>query len=242
MLGSFSVGLAGRSGKLAGGFDPSTDSLTGWWRASYAPSTMPGVASAGSSSGRDLAVSADGDDLPAAGTAQNGYDPATFTSDALESEAGDTLATFFTGAAGTLVVCALMPAASATGGVFLDKALFAERNGVFILSFSTSGAQAGIYDGAQKTITQACSTAAYHLIAMRWDNTDLKLRVDQTDATPVSAGTISTLTSRLVVAKNPGVSFHNYSLLDAATYASAVSDAKLDEWREYYNTRYALAL
>ena len=203
---------------------------------------MPGVASAGGSSGRDLAVNADADGTPSAGTTQNGYAPASFSSESLETEVGDTMSTFFTASAGTLLLCAYVPVAGASSGPFTEGAFVADRGGVLVASFSTAGVGVGIFDGAQKTQTLACSTAAYHQIAMRWDNSNLKLRVDQTDAANVAAGTITSMTGRVVFAKNPGIAFLNYRLLDAATYASAVSDAKLDEWREYYNTRYALSL
>ncbi len=230
------------SATAAATFDPSVETLTGWWRASYVSPTMPGVASAGTSGANGLAVDADADGTPVAGTLQNGFAPASFVGTALETVAA--MSTFFAGGTGTAVMCALAPSAAATVGVFSDPAFLTDRGSQIALTFSTSGVGAGVFDGtSQKTRTLACSTAAYHLIAMRWDASLLKLRVDTTDATPIATvGVAPTLTGRVVFAKNPGLSFLNYSLLDAAFYASSVADATLTNWKSYYNSRYGLSL
>ncbi len=236
------IGLAS-SANAGVAWSPATRSLTGWWRAPYVAAPMVGVASAGTSSAENLAVNADADATPSADAAVNGYAPAKFDNAIGQSlETVHAMSTFVASGVGTIVMLVKVPSASATAGVYNDLPFVYDRNSVLALTFSSSGVGAGVYDGSQKTRVLACTTAAWHLIAMRWDGATLKLRVDSTDATPTAAGAVPTLTGRIVFGKLPGVAFAKYSMLEAAIEATAVTDGVLDSWKAYFNSRYALSL
>lgn len=225
-------------------FSPAELTTAGWWRANYsAPGADPrwsGTASAGGSGTQNLNLGPDS--LPTTGTTQNGYTPATFSSgvghDLISAANFTALAT---AGAGTIAILVYVVSAAAPGGGnFSDPAVWSDSTGsVFALMYNTSNFKIGLFDGVQKTQTVAGDPrSAYHLVIVRWDSTNARLRVDATDAS-VAAGAISGLgTNKLLLGKQPGVSFANMRVLDTSVYATSLPDLTCYNLRAYCSTRY----
>ncbi len=216
---------------------PAGPDWSGAWDADYAGSPWVGLR------GRLLGIDPTADAVATPGsTAQGGYQPATFTAGSSQALGHASLGAFVTLGAGTIAMLVYVPSTAGTAGVFLDPALFAESNAAsLILSFSTSGAQFGLYDGAQKSITQACATGGYHLIVARWDGANINLRVDGTDATPVAAGACAAMAG-FFLGKNPGVAFATFRLLSFRTAKYAISAADLTALEAEYNDKFGVSV
>ena len=84
-------------------------------------------------------------------------------------------------------------AASAAGAAgYNDAPLFADNQGNFYLTFTSSGVRAGHYDGSFKvTSFVACSTGVKHCAQMWHDGSTVSMRVDGGAAVTVAAGAMS---------------------------------------------------
>jgi hypothetical protein len=235
---SFRVLTVGGQGSQASA-DPSSLPLTGWWRASYSGSPWVGTASAGASGSRDLTEATN----PAgAGATQNGYTPAAFDGIVQELSNGLAMSNFVSLGAGTAIALVNVTSAPATTTPHQDPGIWAEAGDNVLLTFSTSGAAACIFDGVQQSVVVPCSTAAYHLLQMKWDGSDLKLRVDSGTWASTSCGAVAGLPNGLVVGKNPGWAFLDSQVLELMFSSSTLSDDECDTVKSYINSRYALSL
>lgn len=231
----------------SGSFNPATLSLTGWWRASYGGSPWTPTASAGSSgSNGNLTKTADPAE-PAVGSAVNGFTPADFdgSNDALAGTAADTA--LFTGAAGSIVVLFYADAATADSGNWYGNPQLLGHNGTsgrVGVGFSDAGVVAGYYDGSSHLyLAAAASTGAWHLGQVKWDSSNLKVRVDSGAWQTLGAGAASLVGDTLRVGPDFLTSQHfNGKILEIMTAASALSDDNFNNIKSYVNTRYALSL
>lgn len=195
-------------------------------RASY--TAAPWVATVGNNLVADEFANA----TPTAGTAVDGLTPAQFVAASGHSlETATTGTDYVTAAAGTIVALVKLTSASAPagGGVFADRAILVSYNSNLILSYSTAGFQAGLYDGTQRALTVAASTGSYYLVVMRWDSVDLRLDVIRSGTTSASriANAVSGALGRLFVGLNPGVAFSNFELLHLITKKTAITASQL---------------
>ncbi len=224
-------------------FDPATLTLEGWWR-EYSASPLAGIASAGGSGSRDLTEATN---PPSVGALQNGRAPADFdgTNDLLGS--ATTFTTFAAAAAGSVwcLFYADSAAADAGAGLRLDnEGLVCESGGAtaFNLCFSDAGVTASLYDGGFKERVEACTTGAYHLAQVKWDSTNLKLRVDSGAWNSIAAGALSGSAGGLVVGRNYDTKFFDGRILDVGMATSALSDDNFNSVKSYVNSRYGLSL
>jgi hypothetical protein len=229
----------------AGAPGPSSLTLEGWWRGSFSGSPWVGSASAGGSGSRDLSEATN---PPAIGAAQNGYTPAEFdgTNDNISSATAFT--TFVSAAAGSIWCLFLANTAGADAGAglrYTNKGLVANDGGgtAMGLTFCTAGVAVDLYDGtAWKEVITACSTGAYHLAQVKWDSTDLKLRIDSGAWASVSANAMTGSTGGLVVGRNYANARIDGRILDVGTAPTALPDATFDDVKSYINARYGLSL
>lgn len=228
----------------SGVYNPAVLSLSGWWRGSYSGSPWAGVASAGASGSRNLTEATT---PPATGGAQNGHTPADFdgVDDLLSGAAFDA---FITAGAGSIWCLARADAAAADGGVgsrINNPGLVFQDTGssVFGLGFSDAGVTVAAYDGAYAEIVNATATGAYFLAQVKWDSTNLKMRVNSEAWDSVACGALSGLTSDiLVVGKGFGAAQFDGRILEVGIASAALSDGTFDSVKSYVNARYALSL
>ena len=246
-------GPGGASNVLAGAFtyafDPATLALTGWWRASFASSPWAGNASAGTSAGRDLSEATN---PPAVGAALNGLTPADFdgTNDILSSaEDSDT---FFDQNAQSVIALVYLDVA---GVADFPSAPYQENTitgsdgaGDWGLSLSSASGvrfwRQLILGLAYNSVTAPISTGAWHLIECKYDGLILSLRVDS----GTWQTTLNVLANTLAgTDQNVGFglslsAFFNGKVAELMFSDLALSDANMDNIKNYINARYALSL
>ena len=237
-------------------FDPSTKSLTGWWRAGSTwddvAGEWTGTASAGSSGSRLLDDATTGFPTPADGAALNSLVGPDFngTDDMLFGNPTVTTTYWGTGS-GQVFVAALFNADTATadpgaGSRRNAPAIVAETNAYAGLYFHTGGVTFAIVTddggGTVYEITKACTTAAWHSAVAWWDGSNLHLEVDGVAATPVATtgSGIPSLADPLRVGRNYAAAYFDGRIYDLQTATSAVETSA--EHISYVNNRYGLAL
>lgn len=230
--------------------NPSTQSLTGWWRGDgateYSPSTWTGTASAGSSGSRDLTEATN---PPAAGTTQNGHTPADFdgTNDLLaNATAISTLLSASAWFAWCLFLADAIDTVLPLSGTFANDALICDSGGFWGFNLGGAGANelhVWQWDGAVKGNAHTVATGSYNLIVARYDGTNIRSKLNSGAISSAAAGNISTTTGTFRAGSNyNGLQFFNGRILEAGLMASAGSDALFDDIKAYINNRYALSL
>jgi len=232
-------------------FNPATLSLDAWYRASYAGPTWSPTASAGSSGDNGNLEFYTGD-APDAGSAVNGFTPALFDSGLNQDLYNQGQADYFISTtAWTVVMLFKADSFVAHVGDYEDTGLFSTTGGQLGMYVSSSGVVVWQEPSGEtkRTVAVALSSATWAMCVGRYDGTNIKCRVSTsggtTDATPVAVGTALSLTG---LALTFGVSADAVSawlegnVLEIMTTTTALSDATLVSIRDYFNTRYALAL
>lgn len=237
----------GGASTLAGGFiypgsafDPATLSLTGWWRASYAGSPWPGIASAGSSSGRNLAEATN---PPSIGTALNGLTPANFegTDDIIASSFQ--LDSFVSSGAWYVGVLARAGALAAAVATFIDACLITEPNGQWGIAVSASGARAFTNDGANKaTGFVTFGTSTWTWIEAWYDGTTLSISSNGGTPATVAAGSLTSPNLRTPTLAGSGASSFFNGQIAEVVLSNATLLASRANLKSYINTRYGLSL
>jgi len=232
----------------AAAYDPAVLSLTGWWRADGASGyddssgVWYGVASAGSSSGRNLTEATN---FPSAGTAVNGHTPPDFdgSNDVLANATA--ISTMLTASAWFGWWLVNIDAIATSSGTSYSNDVIMNDSGAYwgIHLSSASGGLVYAYqwDGAEKAVSAAIGTGAWTLICARYDGTNLRLKVDSGTVQTVAAGNISTTTGTIQCGYNVATAY-NGRMADIGLMASAGSDALFDDIKEYVNDRYSLSL
>lgn len=251
MSGTLGSQLVGMMPLSAAVFDPATLSLSGWWRADYAGSPWAGTASAGASSGRNLSSGS-----PATtGTAVNGKVPASFDGSSLYlSDSSTALSSFVTTSAYS-VVLVVKPKSTTfvhdTTNRYNELSLLAETGtgGAYLgVGFSSSGFSAYHFDGGYTGPETAASLDNWHIVAARYDGTNLKIRVDSgsdvSEAKSSVSGSPGTGSSRISIGLNYILTGNgqNAEFLEVMLAPSYLSNADYSNIRSYVNSRYGLSL
>jgi len=165
---------------------------TGFWRANFTGSPWPGVASAGSSAGRDLSEAVT---PPVGGATQNGYTPADFGGVASLLRTADPAEGTYLGAT-TCTIHAVVEVRSAPAAgtyVFDDPCIIVtESSATIALGVSSSGVSFGVYtSGGPVQTAYVALSPGYHRIQARLDGTNASVRVDGGAWTSVAATDIA---------------------------------------------------
>jgi len=243
--------LTARRSSGAATFDPSTLSLTGWWRADgstgYANSTgtFDGVASAGSSGSRDL-TQGTAANRPADGTALNGHTPPDFdgTDDAVASASA--ISTFVSASAWFFWALVNIDAiANNNASAFSNDLVFGDSSQFFGIHLKANGGsplvQAYQWDGAEKKAEASISTSTWTAILARYDGTNIRLKVNNGAVQTAAAGNITTLTGTTRCSHTTTYPF-NGRIADMGVMSAAESDARWDDIRTYLNARYGVSV
>lgn len=223
-------------------FDPATLTLEGWWR-NFAGSPWTPTASAGGSgtAGRNLETNLG---LPGTGTL-DGYGTADFSGTLQTLVSTQAATTHITASAGTIIVLAKADTAVAAASDFYDDpGLVAETGGFIGLVFTASGVRAGVFNASSKQTTHiAQATGAWFMASARWDGTNIRCRVNSTDATPVAAvGGASSVGTNIYAGRNySGTRLFDGQIADIITDTSSMSDADLASVYSYFKARYPSA-
>jgi hypothetical protein len=225
-------------------FSPAELVISGWWRAPYAGSPFTPTASAGTSGANGNLITSGA--APTVGTSVNGYAPASCNGTTQSFVPGTAPGTdLWTAAAGTSIVLAKAASGIAATANFYDEPCLATDNsGNLGMSFTTSGVRAGVYiAGSKQTAFIAQATGAWFMAAGRWDSTNVNLRVNSTDATPVAAAGVVGVGSGAGFLRNYiSAQWFEGDALEIITARTALTAANLSDIRSYMATRYNQAL
>jgi hypothetical protein len=223
--------------------------LTGYWPdgnyQSLPSGVWAGAASAGASGGRDLTEATN---YPAKIGAGGGYPDFDGTNDRLATAL--TLDDFFNASAWSAWVLFWADTAAADGGGgnrYANAQFFGDAaNAVLAVGFSTSGVHVvGGAAGATDALVVACGTGAWHLAQVKYDGTNLKLRVDSSLWSSLAAA--NTSGTYMTNAVKFGANYNNTKFFDGKIRNmgftdSALSDATFDSIKAALNTAYGLSL
>lgn len=245
--------------KTSGGAtaSPTAYAMTGLFLASYTGVPWSGTASTGTSSSFTLDTA--GLTNPSVGAAVNGYTPADFVSGGaiLQPNAGATHIEDFFGNTSTEVgsfFCLFYArtAAAPGGGVYQDGNIFTDVvNADISFGITTSGFSGQLYSAAHGNVqvTVACSTGAWHFGQVKWDGTNLYVRVDNGAWSSSPAGyfdgSIATGDSGAAIYcgySYGGASIFNGLVLAMGMSKTAIPDGDFDKIGGYLQAQYALSL
>lgn len=229
-------------------FDPSTLSLTGWWRASYSGAPWLGTASAGVSGDGSHDLVTIGAD-PSVGTSIDGVTPADLdgTNDLLAPEG--TLDDYINenSYSGWVIFYADAAAADNPTYPYLLPAFMAENSGSWGVTFSSAGF--GLFQntsGGYKYVATACATAGWHVGFFKCDGTNIYVAVDDGAWQSVSApnGTVTpgARTSRFGTNYNQTAYFNGLVMEMAVTDGVLSDDDKANIYGSYAAATYPNAL
>jgi hypothetical protein len=226
-------------------FDPATLPLTMWVRAAYAGAPWSGVASAGASGANPLIAGT----APAVGANLNGLATADFDGATHQLDSTD-FAEVCVPTTGYVVAALFLADALQAAAVYPDTynaaALLTDPYG-FNFGVDDAGLAIGHYDGVWKADRLAgVSTSTWTLGQVRYAGGLVKLRLN---GGAWSAGIAATdlLTPAATYKSRTGVSapsvtrFFDGRIAEIIAAAS-LSDADLDNYRSYLNSRYGLAV
>jgi hypothetical protein len=232
----------GNSNVTTGGsYDPGLLPWSYWLRnftTGLPGNNIYGASSAGTSGSRFMKY---GDVAsPAQGSALNGHGVADFTPSSSQSIYNSLdISNFISPTAYTVsfLVYArnpIAPAATIYNGVLL-AGTNDSTNASWGIAWSTLGVNAWHYDGAYKyTGWVAMSANAWHRIDVRYDGTNLKIRVDGGAWTSVAAGTAIFGSHTIYIGRNYNNVYADMKIAEFMTATSVISDTDLASTRTSY--------
>ena len=226
---------------------PSTLSLSGWWKASFAASPWTDQIAGG-----NLAESTN---PPASGTAVNGFNPASF--DGVNDElaiTGDASSLYATSAYGMV---ALINVTSFTTGN-TDQTAPYQQCQIVGCGRNASGSPGGgisgsggsgqfiwghhdgiTWDGSKTSI----SSGAWIMLAAGFDGTNISTSVNAGTLTNTSHGNVNGLAGTPRIGANfLSLAFLNADILEIMTRKTKFSSGELTSLKTYFNARYGLSL
>lgn len=228
-------------------FDPTTLSLTGYWRADYSGSPWAGTTSIGSSGSNSLSEATN---PPTTGTTQNGWTPASFNGTSSKLTAGGTIATY-TNALAFSGWCVGYVTSNAN-----PRPLFSDGNTsqtIYVRVFNNTGTTTlkfSVNNAAVLAEVSGITLNAYQFFTWRYNGTNVQVGVN---AAPGSAGgtssvaystSLSPLTGPPQVGFNTQQStgFYTQNMLELAITNTALTDQNFLDIKSYVNSRYGLSL
>lgn len=224
-------------------WSPAQLSLAAWLKGPYAGRPWLPTASAGTSASTGNWTNASDGVAPSVGSAVNGVTPAAFDGVDDSLAAVNSTTDFVTTMAGAVFAVFKRPATppAAATDFYDDPAIWSESSGNAAFVVTSSGVRVGAYNGGSKQTASIACSSGWHTGAMRWDGTDVRCRLDTTDATPVAvAGAVSFAGTMILGLNYSGAKFFAGEILDFIA-ASALDDATLDKLRLYYRAIYPAA-
>ncbi len=225
---------------LPRGFDPSSLSLTGWYRTNYGGADWTGTASAGSSGTRTLTTGT----APSNATTLNGMNVAAFdgSNDVLIQGTG-TLDDYINAAAYSVVMLVRpKSAASAAGNIYDNDQIVSDSGGNFGVAWSSSGVAAWHYDGDwTATGWTALTGNTWAMVSSVYNGTDMSCRVNNGTAATQAQGNVSGLGVTLRLGQNFGSVFTEMDVAELMISDTELT-TQLADVKSYFNTRYGLAL
>lgn len=226
-------------------FDPSSLALSGWYRASYGGAPWSGLASAGASGAKTLQTN--GAD-PSVGTALNGFTPATFNGTTQNlKDAVAHINDYISVSAYRVVILANINSPPAPAPQpYLDPGILGDGGGGYWgITVNSSSFSMFHYDSSYEVITRPIASG-WHMIDASFDGSNLHLSIDAgTPATPVAVANLNAGTSGedVRVGSNylPNV-FFSGSIAEIITADTVLLNATSVDFKNYFNTRYALSL
>lgn len=181
----------------AANWTPALLSLSLFHPPEYAGSPWAGVASLGSSSGRDFSEATN---PPATSAAINGHTVPDFdgVDDILTASVSSSAVFSTTGSFFALIYPTATPASSGAGTRYNDGTVFGDpTNAESVFGFTSDGIVASILDDAvaYREMVIAASQDAWNLMQFKWDGYYLRGRKNKgAYATPVACGPLTTIT------------------------------------------------
>lgn len=216
------LGLGGRAG---GGSSFSPTDLT--WGMLLMPGNYEVVAGTGTwtaTVGPDMLDSA----AEPAEDGTNGWPNFVAASTEYLNTATATTGDIATTGAGTIVLVARPDIAAATNAAPAEEAaIFTDNAGRIGVTFTTDGFTGFMTDGSYKELTIAAAAASAYFVAFRWDSSNLKLRVNATDATPVACGALSSGAGVPRMGRNYASTAYDGLVKFCGVASTALSDANL---------------
>lgn len=230
-------------------FDPSSLSLTGWVRAggyNSGSGTWSGVASAGSSGSRNFTEATD---KPTTGANLNGLATVDFNGSQFVGSGGLVGSDFFTSGAYSVSVLVRPTSYGSNDGTMATNAFWGDVGGYIQSGLGTAAAHGGHVqvDGVTNYLpTQSMSLSSWSCVQVKYDGTNVKLRVNSGAWQSVATGGngVGDLTTTLQIglaAYGAGTGLVG-AMADFMCTNTALSDANMDNIKSYYNSRYALSL
>ncbi len=221
-------------------FDPTTLSLTGYWK-NFSASPWVGTASAGASGGRTLSAVGGSDPTLVSGAAH--FDPTAGTPQYLR-DGTNTMGVYITSTAYT-VSCLIKPNTAGAAGAnpYNNPSIFGEVGGNFGVEYSTGGVELFHYSGTYKVVATALATGTIVLVDAKYDGVNIKIRVNGGSWTSLAAGALSVDNSQVRVGRNFASVFLAADILELLVSDTAISDGNLNSYRTgWINPTYGLAL
>lgn len=223
----------------AASFDPTTLSLTAYWRANYSASPWSGTASTGTSGSNTLSEATN---PPGTGTAVNSYTPARFDGTNDQMTASGTVATYL----GTRQFAGWVlwrPTAISDGwGDYTNVMMY-----VYLGSGPTYTMRYNA--GASSDVSVACpGLNQYQLVTFRHTGSAYQIGVNTAPgaaggaSSQANTSNMSNRTGTIKIGQSAIVNWMNASVLEWGMTNTTLSDATFDQIKTYCNTRYGLAL
>lgn len=193
--------------------------------------TWPGLASAGSSSGRDLVQV-----TVAQQPVEEGLEPVF---DGVDDNVRSTtpISTFFTAGAGTILALFISRSQEAASAVYDEPTIVTDTNARIGLTDSLSGVGSILYDGAGYNLlrTDPVAPNTLHAAVLRWGDGSAGLSVDgATEVVDASFTTLDLLTGVPFVGENYAVGkFHDGPIRTLVFIASKISDADVTRFLKW---------
>lgn len=222
-------------------WSPAQLNLTAYLK-SYAGRPWVSAASAGSSGSTGNWTEAADSIAPSVGATVNGVATASFdgTDDRLVSASA--AGSFVSTAAGAIFAVFERPSSPVAPATdfYDDPPIVAASTGNMGLVVTSSGVRGGIYGGGTKQTAHITCGAGWHTAALRWNGTDVRTRLDTTDATPVAAASSDGLGNLQLARQYTGAKHLQCRMLEVLL-AAAFTDADLAKMRDYYRLKYPAA-
>ena len=229
--------------------------LEGYWKASYTGSPWTATATAGGS-GANGTLS-QGTNPATTGTAVNSFVPAAFNGTNQFLTSTNNATTYMTTAqfSGFALVFVNSITANSGGGAFSDDTIIGTQtsssstgDGYFAINVNANGPTARIWVNnttqGNVSVSATLATSAWQLIQWKFDNTNIKIRVNAGAWQSVSAPhTVANLAFKLDVGRNDKQTiFSNMSVLEIGISQYLFVDATFDSIRSYINLTYGLSV